>query len=127
MTTELRFLLSGAALLVAIHLVEVMHNLIGNGLLRALHGYKPFEKPEWRERLAATEGNLAKNLVLFSIVVFVAHLAEVHNAATVAGAALFFYARLVHAVAYTARIPFLRAVAYVASLAGLLMIGFQLL
>ena len=126
MTTELSYLLLSTALLVGVHLLEVMHNLIGQGILPALHGYKPSEKPAWRTRLAAVETNLAHNLVIFAVLVFAAHVLKVNGAGTALGASIFFFARVVHALAYAAAVPFVRAVAYMASLAGFVFIALEL-
>ncbi len=75
--------------------------------------------PEWAHRSERAQRNMLANLVPFAVLVLVAHQAGVANAETASGAALFFWARLVYAVVYIAGIPYLRTVAFVASLFGL--------
>lgn len=71
--------------------------------------------------------NLLESLVLFAALVLVAHVSGQANATTALGAAIFFYARLAHAVIYWMGIPWARTVAWTVSVAGLVMILTQLL
>lgn len=71
--------------------------------------------------------NLIENLVPFAIAVLLAHVAGVSNAMTVAGAALFLAARLVHAITYFVGITGIRTLAYFASLVGTVLILTQLI
>lgn len=65
---------------------------------------------------------MVENLVPFAALVLVAHVAGKHDAMTIAGAQLFFFARLVHAVVYTAGIPWARTLAYFGGVVGMLVI-----
>jgi uncharacterized MAPEG superfamily protein len=81
----------------------------------------------WAGRARRAHANMLENLVVFAIVVLVAHVAGKANATTALGAALFFWARLAYAVIYVAGIPWLRTAAWAVSLAGILLILAQLL
>lgn len=81
----------------------------------------------WAGRARRAHANMLENLVVFAIVVLVAHATGKANATTALGAALFFWARLAYAVIYVAGIPWLRTAAWAVSLAGILLILAQLL
>jgi uncharacterized MAPEG superfamily protein len=66
--------------------------------------------------------NMLENLVLFAVVVLVAHLGGVAPEHILPGAMLFFWARVAYFFVYLAGIPWLRTLIYFASLAGIVMI-----
>jgi uncharacterized MAPEG superfamily protein len=80
----------------------------------------------WAGRAQRAHRNMLENLVLFAILVFAAKLAGANNSITALGAAIFFWARLAHAVLYIAGIPWLRTLSWVASIVGLFLIFWQL-
>jgi uncharacterized MAPEG superfamily protein len=81
----------------------------------------------WAGRARRAHSNMLENLLVFAIVVIVAHVAGRANATTALGAALFFWARLAYAILYVAGIPWLRTAAWAVALAGILAIFSQLL
>lgn len=81
----------------------------------------------WGGRAQRAQANVLANLPAFAALVLAAAVAGVSNESTVWGAQLFFWARVAHAVIYIAGIPYLRAVAFVASLSGLFDIARALL
>ena len=70
--------------------------------------------------------NMLENMVLFSALVLIAVVAQKTNAMTALGAMIFFWARLLYAVIYLIGIPWLRTVAWFASVIGMVMIACQL-
>jgi len=74
--------------------------------------------PAWAERSIRAHRNMLENFPHFAVLVLVAHLSGAANEATALGAAVFFYARVVHAVVYIAGIPWVRTAAFFAGLAG---------
>ena len=70
--------------------------------------------------------NMIENMVLFSILVLVAVIANKTNATTAMGALIFFWGRLIYAVIYLLGIPWLRTVAWFVSVIGMVMIAWQL-
>lgn len=76
--------------------------------------------PAWGDRAQRAQWNLIANLPAFAAIVLVAAVAGVSNESTVFGAQLFLWARVAHAVIYIVGIPYLRAVAFAASLVGML-------
>jgi uncharacterized MAPEG superfamily protein len=74
--------------------------------------------PAWAERAQRAQRNMLENLPHFAVFVLVAHAAGLSNTQTAVGATIFFWARLVHAVAYIAGLWQLRAPAFFAGLGG---------
>jgi uncharacterized MAPEG superfamily protein len=70
--------------------------------------------------------NMVENLVLFTAHVLIAAAAGKANAATATGAAIFFWARLAHAIIYLIGIPWLRTLAWAVSVIGMIIIAVQL-
>jgi uncharacterized MAPEG superfamily protein len=80
----------------------------------------------WERRAACAHRNMLENLILFAVLVLVAHVTGVHNGMTLLGAQLFFWGRVAHAVIYIAGIPWVRTAAWGVSVAGLVLIFLQL-
>ncbi|HEX5476428.1 MAG TPA: MAPEG family protein [Burkholderiales bacterium] len=81
----------------------------------------------WVGRAMRAHQNMLENLVLLAALLFVAVVSGRTNDATLAGAQLFFWARLVYAIVYLAGVPWLRTAVWLASMVGLVMIFVQLL
>lgn len=80
----------------------------------------------WKGRINRTVGNHSDNLIVFAILVMVAHVSEQANEITATGALVFFAARLVHAACYIAGVTWVRTLAWIASVVGMAMILVQL-
>jgi uncharacterized MAPEG superfamily protein len=80
----------------------------------------------WAGRAQRAHLNMLENLILFAILVLVAHAAGIRNGMTLMGAQLFFWGRVAHAVLYIAGIPWARTAAWGVSVIGLILIGWQL-
>jgi len=71
--------------------------------------------------------NMLESLVIFAIFVIVAQLTSRSNATTALGTTLFFWARVVYVPVYIVGIPWLRTAVWGVSIAGILIVGGQLL
>lgn len=80
----------------------------------------------WAGRAQRAHHNMLESLVLFAALVLVAVLAQKTNATTLAGAQVFFWARVAYAVIYVIGIPWLRTAVWFVSVIGLAMIFSQL-
>ena len=80
----------------------------------------------WAGRAQRAHHNMLENLVLFAALVLVAVAAQKTNATTLAGAQIFFWARVAYALVYLIGIPWLRTAVWTVSVVGLLMIFTQL-
>jgi uncharacterized MAPEG superfamily protein len=70
--------------------------------------------------------NMLESLPLFIALVLVAQVAGEANGATLTGCALFFWGRLAHWIIYVIGIPWLRTIAWIVSVIGLIIIFQQL-
>ena len=127
MTADLQMLVWSAALFLA-QMVVAAIGANGQLGLPALAGNREGLAPVtgWAGRARRAHLNMLENLVVFAIVVLVAHVAGKTNATTALGAALFFWARLAYAIIYVAGVPWLRTAAWAVALAGILLIFAQL-
>ena len=91
-------------------------------------GYPDNPKPQspWAVRLIKAHSNAIENLVIFATLVLIAQSAGISNSVTVAACAVYFWARVVHAIAYTAAIPWLRTLAFVAGFFAQVAVAWQL-
>ena len=81
----------------------------------------------WAGRAQRAHRNMLENLVLFAILVIVAHIAGISNELTVLGAQLFFWGRLAYSLIYVVGIAWLRTAAFLVSILGLILIFLQLI
>jgi uncharacterized MAPEG superfamily protein len=111
----------------ALALVQMLVSVIGaNGQvgLAVLAGNREGLPPltGWAGRAQRAHHNMLESLVVFAIVVLVAHLAGRADAMTALGATLFFWGRVAFAVVYVAGIPWLRTAVWGVALGGILLI-----
>ncbi len=128
MNTELIYL-AGIALITALMWVPYTTNMIlVRGLIDAV-GYPENPKPiaPWAGRMKNAHANAVENLVVFASLVLVAAALQISNDTTVLACALYFWARVVHFVAYTAKIPWVRTLSFVVGVVGQVMLGLQIL
>ncbi len=86
------------------------------------------EPPLWAQRAQRAHLNMVETMPAFIAVVVAAAFLETGSAATLAEwAALFFYARVLHAIVYIAGVPYLRTPVYLVSWAAILLIGAEVL
>ena len=113
MTPELTKLTWVLALNAIIWLPYVLNRIMVWGLVDAV-GYPENPKPlaPWAERARKAHYNAVENLVVFAAAVLILNAAGVSNDATVMACTVYFWARLVHYIVYTAGIPWLRTLSY---------------
>ena len=80
----------------------------------------------WLGRAQRAHRNMLENLLLFAVLVLVAHAAGKANEMTALGAHLFFWARLAYAAIYVAGVPWVRTLLWVVSVVGMVIIFAQL-
>jgi uncharacterized MAPEG superfamily protein len=115
MTPELTSLTWVAALAAIMWIPYILNAIMVRGLADVV-GYPERPKPlaPWALRMKAAHYNSVENLVLFATLVLVAHAADISNATTVLVCQVYFWARVVHLVAYTLGIPWIRTLAFAA-------------
>jgi len=92
-------------------------------------GYPANPKPQsaWAARLMKAHSNAVENLVVFAALVLVAHAIGVSNGVTAGACVVFFWARVVHALAYTFAIPWVRTLAFAVGFFAQATLAWQLL
>ncbi len=128
MTSELTSLTWVTALTAVLWVPYILNTIAVRGLLNAV-GYP--ENPEplapWAARMKAAHYNAVENLVVFAALVLVAHAVGVSNETTVLACEAYFWARVVHYVAYGFAIPWVRTLAFAVGFLCQLVIVLQLL
>ncbi|MGQ0428799.1 MAG: MAPEG family protein [Gammaproteobacteria bacterium] len=119
MTIELNYLVLVTALTAVLWVPYILDRIAVGGLMDAV-GYPENPKPQsaWARRLMKAYGNAVENLVVFAALALAAHAAGVSNEATVFAAKMYFWARLVHAIAHTLAWPWVRTLAFTAGFAS---------
>ncbi|RPH94292.1 MAG: MAPEG family protein [Lysobacterales bacterium] len=128
MTPELKYLTWTAVLTALLWIPYVLDRMARNRLSDVV-GYPatPPTTAAWAERLKKAHSNAVENLVVFASLVLVANALDISNNATTSAAAAYFWARLVHPVAYTLGIPWVRTLAFAVAWGGILCIAWQVI
>jgi uncharacterized MAPEG superfamily protein len=119
MTAELFYLALTAGLALILWVPYVVARIFCWGIADAA-GYPtdPPELPGWARRGQRAHLNLLENLAPFAALVMVAQAVDVHSANTVLGAALFFWARVAHALVFILGVAYLRTLAFLVGWVG---------
>jgi len=127
MTTDLLYLTLSAGLCAVLWVPYILSRIQTWGLINAV-GYAKDQPalPDWAQRLTRAHANMVENLAPFAALVLVAQAAGAASETTALGAAIFFWARLVHAVVYTLGVPWLRTLAFAVSWVGMLLIFIEI-
>jgi uncharacterized MAPEG superfamily protein len=102
MTTEIRYLLLTAILTGALWIPVVIGYVSARGPLKPVD-YKTAPtapRPDWVNRAHRAHLNAVESFAPFAAVVLIGHVVGVTNTVTVVSAAVFFWARLAHAVVH---------------------------
>jgi uncharacterized MAPEG superfamily protein len=73
-------------------------------------------------RLMRAQANLFETLPVFTAAIIMAHVAGKESALTLVGAHLYFFGRLIYLPLYALGVAYVRSLAWLASMAGLVMI-----
>ena len=128
MKTELFYLALVTVLTGLLWVPYILDRILVRGLIDAV-GYPENPKPQspWARRLMKAHANAVENLVVFATLVLLAHVLGISNG-TIAGASVvYFWARLVHAAAYTFGIPWVRTLAFTVGFLAQAVIAWQIL
>jgi uncharacterized MAPEG superfamily protein len=114
MTHEIPWLAWTLGLTLLLWVPYVLNRIAVRGLWGTFDNPKPTSTPHapWAERARAAHTNAVENLVIFAPAALAVHAMNLGNPTTDLACALYFYARLVHFVVYTAGIPVVRTLAF---------------
>ena len=92
----------------------ILNRLAEMGPWKALKNPEPDVRPhaDWAYRLANAHRNAIENLVVFAPLAIAVHVLQLGTTGTARAAAIFFVARVAHAVIYTFGVPLLRTIAF---------------
>ena len=109
MSGELYWLTVSAGLMLVLWVPYTAKNVTLVGLDRGMREI-PDETllPDWARRCRRAHMNLIENFAPFAALVLVLHVAGKADPSTATAAAIFFFARMLHAIVYIAGIPYVR-------------------
>lgn len=113
MKTELLYLVYVTALTGLLWVPYILDRIAKWGLAGAV-GYPENPPPQsrWAQRMMKAHYNAVENLVVFAALVLAADALGVTGGAVATAAVVYFWARLVHVVAYTLAWPWVRTLAF---------------
>jgi uncharacterized MAPEG superfamily protein len=128
MKTELMYLVWVTTLTALIWIPYILDRIAVWGLMDTI-GYPQSPKPQspWAARMMKAHSNAIENLAVFAALVLAAQALGVSNGATVAAAVVYFWARLVHLLAYTFAVPWVRTLAFAAGFCAQMTFAWQIL
>jgi uncharacterized MAPEG superfamily protein len=115
-TTELYWLTLTVLMTALFWVPYVLNRMVVVGLGGTLAGTAPDSGALslWAQRASRAHYNAIENLAIFAPIVLIAHLLGISTAATKAAVVVYFFARLVHFVVYSAGIPAARTLTFTA-------------
>ncbi|MEE8220653.1 MAG: MAPEG family protein [Woeseiaceae bacterium] len=128
MTSELTSLIWVTAFTAFLWIPYTLNTIAVRGLMDAV-GYPADPKPlaGWAQKMKAAHANAVDNLVVFAALVLIANAAGVSNETTVLACTVYLWSRVVHLLAYTFAIPWVRTLSFVAGFACQVAIILQLI
>ena len=128
MKTDLVYLTYVTVLTALLWVPYILDRMAVRGLIDTV-GYPENPKPQssWAQRLMKAHANAVENLVVFATLVLVANALGVTGGAVATAAVIYFWARLVHAVAYTFAMPWVRTLAFTAGFFAQAAVAWQIL
>jgi len=91
-----------------------------------LPGDDPFDN-DWPHRAYRAHMNAVENLVVFAPLALAVTVTGTANEITATACATYFWARLVHGIFYTVKLPFIRTIAWLTGVGACLVLAYQIL
>jgi len=114
MTKELLWLTLTIILTGVLWVPYIIDRAMVRGLMGAMANPSRHDKPQsaWAQRLYFAHTNAVENLIIFAPLVLILDAQGHSSDGTVLACAVYFWARLAHAVVYTMGVPVLRTLAF---------------
>ena len=92
----------------------ILDRVMVRGLMGAMANPSRNDKPQspWAQRLYFAHTNAVENLVIFAALVLILNAMQHSTQSTVIACAVYFWARLAHAIIYAMGVPVLRTLAF---------------
>lgn len=127
MSKELFWLTLTALMTALLWLPYILNRVTIRGLVTAM-GYDE-SKPHapWAERAIKAHRNAVENLVVFAPLVLMIEALKLNGETTALACAVYFWARLVHYLVYTFKVPFVRTLAFAVGWVAMIVLALVLL
>lgn len=128
MTFELTMLLWVALTLIGLLAIQGSLTPINQGFAWGLGARdEPREMTAFQGRMKRIVNNHVEGMVIFAVLVLIAHLAGISTTLTQIGAGLYLASRVLFALVYMSGLPVIRTVVWTVGTVGLFMIAFEIL
>ena len=113
MKTELLYLVLVTVFTALLWVPYILDRIAVRGILGAV-GYPDDPEPQspWAQRLIKAHANAVENLVVFATLLLCAAALGISGSTLALVAMVYFWARVVHALAYTFAVPWVRTLAF---------------
>jgi uncharacterized MAPEG superfamily protein len=120
MPGELKWLTLTVILTGILWIPYILDRILVRGLMGAMTNPSRNDKPQspWAQRLYFAHTNAVENLAIFAPLVLILDALNHSTQSTMLACAVYFWARLVHAVVYTMGVPVLRTLAFAVGFAA---------
>ena len=128
MSAELFYLVLVSLFTALMWVPYILNAVVIRGLVAAV-GYpeNPAPLAPWAQRMKAAHYNAVENLVVFAALVLAAQVAGATNEVTATASMVYFWARVLHFLVYSARVPWARTLAFFVGFLCQIAIAWQIL
>lgn len=126
-TTELYWLVLTLIMTALFWVPTIINRIAETGVWATLMPPQLQPKAQWAERLKRAHANAVENLVIFAPLALAVLITGSSTATTAAACMVYFFARLVHVVAYIAAVPLVRTLAFTAGFFSQMALALSLL
>lgn len=114
LTTELYWLVLTIVMTAIFWMPIIVNRILETGVWATLKPPQLQPNAQWAERMRRAHANAVENLVLFAPLVLAIQMTGMTNNTTALACMVYFYARLVHVLAYLLAVPLIRTLAFAA-------------
>ena len=120
MPGELKWLTLTVILTGILWIPYILDRIMVRGLMGAMANPSRHDKPQsaWAQRLYFAHTNAVENLMIFAPLVLILDSLNHSTQSTLIACAVYFWARLAHAIVYTMGVPVLRTLAFTVGFAA---------
>jgi uncharacterized MAPEG superfamily protein len=128
MKTELTYLALVAALTGILWIPYILDRIVKWGLVPAVsYPANPPAQSPWAHRLMRAHANAIENLAVFATLVLVANAVGITGGVVATASMAYFWARVVHVLAYTFAVPWVRTLAFTVGFLAQAAVALQIL
>ena len=129
LSTELFWLVLTLLMTALMWLPYIINRMLEQGIAAAI--WDPYGDTSttvaWADRMMRAHHNAVENLVVFAPLVIAVQLTGSHSASTASACMVYFFARLLHYLAFSFAVPVLRVVTFLTGFAMQLLLALALL